>query len=98
MEWSDQAAAEAARNGNSLAFRALVERHSRAVFRLAFRMCGNEEDAEDMVQDTFLRAYRQLRQFDGRSAFGNWVHRICENSCMDLLRSKKSRRDRKPVE
>src|SRR5579883_2796289 len=73
MEWSDQAAAEAARNGNSLAFRALVERHSRGVFRLAFRMCGDEQDAEDMVQETFLRAYRQLRQFDGRSAFGTWL-------------------------
>lgn len=97
MEWSDQAAAEAARSGNSLAFRALVERHSRMVFRLAFRMCSNEQDAEDMVQETFLRAYRQLRQFDGRSAFATWLHRICVNCCLDLLRSKKSRRESKPA-
>ena len=46
-----------ARQGDSDAFRALVERHSRSVFRLAFRMTGNEQDAEDVVQESFLRAY-----------------------------------------
>ena len=50
-----------ARQGDSEAFRSLVEQHSRSAFRLAFRMTGNEHDAEDVVQDSFLRAYRQLR-------------------------------------
>ena len=77
MEWTDEAAAQQACKGNHLAFRMLVERHSRAVFRLAFRMCGNEQDAEDLVQETFLRAYRQLDGFDGRSKFGTWIYRIC---------------------
>ncbi len=93
MEWTDQAAAEEVRKGNQLAFRVLVERHSRPVFHLAFRMCGNEQDAEDLVQETFLRAYKQLNRFDGRSAFGTWLYRICANCALDLLRSRKSRRE-----
>ncbi len=93
MEWTDQAAAEEARKGNQFAFRVLVERHSRAVFRLAYRMCGNEQDAEDLVQETFLRAYKQLNRFDGRSAFGTWLYRICANCSLDLLRSRKSRKE-----
>jgi RNA polymerase sigma-70 factor (ECF subfamily) len=93
MEWTDQAAAEAARKGNQLAFRVLVERHSRPVFRLAYRMCGSEQDAEDVVQETFLRAYKQLGRFDGRSAFGTWLYRICANCALDLLRSRKARHE-----
>ena len=93
MEWTDEAAAEEARKGNHLAFRTLVERHSRAVFRLAFRMCGNEEDAEDLVQETFLRAYKQLGSFNGRSTFGTWIYRICANCSLDFMRAQKSRRE-----
>ncbi len=93
MEWSDQAAADEVRKGNPVAFRVLVERHSRSVFRLAYRMCGNEQDAEDLVQETFLRAYKQIAKFDGRSAFSTWLYRICANCSLDLLRSRKSRRE-----
>ncbi len=96
MEWTDQAAAEQARRGDQNAFRVLVERHSRAVFRLAFRMTGNEQDAEDLVQETFLRAYKQIHRFDGRSAFGTWLYRICANCSLDLIRAKKSRREQQP--
>jgi RNA polymerase sigma-70 factor, ECF subfamily len=93
MEWTDSAAAEQARKGDQNAFRVLVERHSQAVFRLAFRMTGNEQDAEDTVQETFLRAYKQLHRFDGRAAFGTWLYRICVNCSLDLLRSRKSRKE-----
>ncbi len=62
MEWTDSAAAEEARKGDQHAFRVLVERHSQSVFRLAFRMTGNEQDAEDLVQETFLRAYKQIHK------------------------------------
>ena len=65
-----------ARQGDSDAFRVLVERHSRAVFRLAYRMTGNEQDAEDVVQESFLRAYRQLDRFQSRANFGTWLYRI----------------------
>jgi RNA polymerase sigma-70 factor (ECF subfamily) len=93
MEWTDSAAAEEARKGNQHAFRVLVERHSKPVFRLAFRMTGNEHDAEDVVQETFLRAYKQLQRFDGRAAFGTWLYRICANCSLDLIRARKSRKE-----
>jgi RNA polymerase sigma-70 factor, ECF subfamily len=97
MEWTDAAAADEARKGNQNAFRVLVERHSLALFRLAYRMTANEHDAEDLVQETFLRAYKQIHRFDGRAAFGTWLYRICANCSLDLLRTKKTRGERQPV-
>ena len=91
MEWTDSGAAEEARKGNQQAFRVLVERHSRSIFRLAFRMTGNEQDAEDMVQETFLRAWKQMHRYDGRASFGTWVYRIAANASLDLIRSRKVR-------
>src|SRR5205085_11401428 len=82
-----------ARQGDSDAFRALVERHSRSVFRLAFRMTGNEQDAEDVVQESFLRAYRQLGRFESRANFGTWLYRIVANCSVDHMRAKKARHD-----
>src|SRR5204863_5466662 len=82
-----------ARQGDNEAFRALVERHSRSVFRLAFRMTGNEQDAEDVVQESFLRAYRQLARFESRANFGTWLYRIVANCSVDLMRSKQARHD-----
>lgn len=96
MEWTDAEAAEEARRGDQSAFRVLVERHSRALFRLAYRMTGNQQDAEDLVQETFLRAYKQLGKFDNRSAFATWLYRICANCSLDLIRSRKSRREQQP--
>jgi RNA polymerase sigma-70 factor, ECF subfamily len=89
MPHTDAAAVALARDGDSEAFRALVERHSRAVYRLAHRMTGNPQDAEDVVQETFLRAYRQLGRFESRANFGTWLHRIAVNCSIDLIRSRK---------
>src|SRR5881396_3676598 len=90
MDASDAAAVLArARQGDGEAFRELVERHSRSVFRLAYRMTGNEQDAEDVVQETFLRAYKQLNRFESRAGFGTWLHRIASNCSLDLLRKRK---------
>ena len=80
-----------ARQGDSEAFRALVERHSRAVFRLAHRMTGSAQDAEDVVQETFLKAYRQLSRFESRANFSTWLHRIAVNCSIDLIRSRPHR-------
>jgi RNA polymerase sigma-70 factor, ECF subfamily len=91
MEWSDEAAAARAKAGDADAFRVLVERHSRPLFRLAFRMTGNEQDAEDIVQDTFLRAYRRIAKFDERASFGTWLYRITVNCSLDLVRARKRR-------
>jgi RNA polymerase sigma-70 factor, ECF subfamily len=93
MEISDQEAVELIRGGDPDAFRVLVDRHSRAIFRLAWRMTANAHEAEDIVQDTFLRAYKQLGRFDGRAAFGTWVHRIAVNCSLDLIRARKRRQE-----
>ena len=89
MPQTDAAAVALARDGDSEAFRALVERHSRAVYRLAHRMTGSPQDAEDVVQETFLRAYRQLGRFESRANFGTWLHRIAVNCSIDLIRSRR---------
>ena len=73
MPHTDAAAVALARDGDSEAFRALVDRHSRAVYRLAHRMTGNPHDAEDVVQETFLRAYRQLGRFESRANFARLI-------------------------
>jgi RNA polymerase sigma-70 factor (ECF subfamily) len=91
MEISDEAAVELTQRGDHDAFRVLVDRHSRAVYRLAWRMTANSHEAEDIVQETFLRAYKQLKRFDGRAAFGTWVHRIAVNCSLDLIRARKRR-------
>ena len=86
MPQTDAATVALARDGDSEAFRALVERHSRAVYRLAHRMTGNPSDAEDVVQETFLKAYKQLGRFESRANFGTWLHRIAVNCSIDLIR------------
>ena len=88
MDGSDAAAVAQARAGDTEAFRALVERYSRKVFRLGYRMTSNEEDAEDVVQETFLRAYRRLHQFESRANFGTWIFRIAVNAALDLMRKR----------
>jgi len=88
MDASDRATALIrARQGDEDAFGALVQQHSRKVFQLAFRMMGNEQDAEDVVQESFLRAYRQLGRFQARADFGTWLYRIAANCAVDMMRS-----------
>ncbi|HTS29801.1 MAG TPA: sigma-70 family RNA polymerase sigma factor [Bryobacteraceae bacterium] len=91
MELTDAVFVSKARSGDPEAYRVLVDRHSRSLFRLAFRMTGNEQDAEDVVQESFLRAYRQLGKFDERASFGTWLYRIATNYSLDLVRSRKRR-------
>src|ERR1051325_5811712 len=85
---TDVATVSRARHGDPDAFRQLVERHSRPIFRVAYRMTGNEHDADDVVQETFLRANKQLEQFEERANFGTWLHRIAINCSLDLLRAR----------
>ncbi len=87
---SDAVAVERTLAGDREAYRALVDRHSRNIYRLAFRMMGNRQDAEEVVQESFLRGYQKLRQFAGNSNFGTWVYRIAANYAIDLLRQRKA--------
>lgn len=75
--------------GDEDAFRRIVDRHSRAIYQLAYRITGRREDAEDVVQDTFIRAYRQLGSFEARSNVSTWLHRIGVNCAIDLVRRRK---------
>src|SRR5436309_5277631 len=88
MDLTDAAAVSRARRGDADAFRLLVDRHSHAVFRLAYRMTGNEHDADDVVQETLLRAWRQIGGFEERANFSTWIHRIAVNCSLDLLRAR----------
>jgi RNA polymerase sigma-70 factor, ECF subfamily len=99
MEAEASGAVERARLGDSDAFRLLVERHGRTIFRLAYRITGNEEDAEDVVQETFLKAYRELDRYESRCSFSTWLYRIASNCSLDLIRKRKIReqkRERSP--
>lgn len=93
MDLGDENALGKARRGDRDAFHTLVERHARAVYHLAFRMTGNPSDAEDMVQETFLKAWKQIGKFDGRASFGTWLHRICANCSLDFIRSRKRKQE-----
>jgi RNA polymerase sigma-70 factor (ECF subfamily) len=88
MHLDDAAAVALAAGGDEDAFRVLVERHSRSVFRLAYRMTNSAEDAEDVVQETFVRAYQQLARFESRSHFSTWLYRIGFNCAIDHLRKR----------
>jgi len=83
---------ERARTGDPEAFRELVESYSPKLFRLAYRITGDESSAEDAVQETFLRAYRALGRFDARAQFGTWLHRIAVNSALELVRKQQRHR------
>jgi RNA polymerase sigma-70 factor (ECF subfamily) len=91
MEDSEALAIAKAKAGDSDGYRCLVEKHGRSVFRLAFRMTGNEQDAEDIVQETFMRAYKQLNRYESRSSFSTWLYRIASNCSVDFIRARKVR-------
>ncbi len=80
--------------GDANAFEHLVHAYEKTVYNLALRTLGNREDAEDVTQEAFLKAYRSLDSFRGDSKFSVWLYRIVSNLCLDLLRS----RQRKPVQ
>jgi RNA polymerase sigma-70 factor (ECF subfamily) len=95
MQADDSALVAQARGGDEEAFRLLVERHSRSVYKLAFRMTGRPQDAEDIVQETFVRAFRQLSRFAAQSSFTTWLYRIGFNCAVDHLRAR-PRREAQP--
>jgi RNA polymerase sigma-70 factor (ECF subfamily) len=82
-----------ARAGDHAAFRVLVERYQGRAYRLALRVLRDEEQARDVVQDAFLKAYESLSRFEGRSSFYTWLYRIVMNLCLDRKRRDRSDRE-----
>ena len=81
-------------DGNRMSFQLLVERYQDRLFSLARHYTRNPVDAEDIVQEAFLKAYRRLASFDGRSSFYTWIYRIAVNTVLDVMK----RRGRSPVQ
>jgi RNA polymerase sigma-70 factor (ECF subfamily) len=82
-----------AQRGDRAAFDSLVRRYDQSVLRLALHMLGNEQDAQDVHQEAFLKAYRHLGNFRFECSFYTWLYRIVTNLCLDQLRRRKSRRE-----
>ena len=75
--------------GKTNAFSYIVDRHKNKAYNLAFRICGNHEDAEEIAQDSFLKAYRSLKGFKMKSSFATWLYRIVYNTAISHVRIKK---------
>jgi len=95
MEVTDAAVVAQVLAGDRDAFRVLVDRHGRSLYRLAYRMTGNQQDSEEIVQETFLRAYKALERFEMRSNFGTWIYRIAVNRTLDFLSAKRAQMQEK---
>ncbi len=85
MDTNDHAAIRAVLAGDKDAYGVLVVRHSEKLFRVAFRITGNEADAEDVVQEALLRGYRKLESFELRSDFGTWIYRIAVRCALNRI-------------
>jgi len=88
---SDKHCIEKVLAGNVNAFSCLVEAHKDKAFNLAFRICGNREEAEEIAQDAFLKAYKSLSDFRMKSSFATWLYRIVYNTAVSLVRTRKGK-------
>jgi RNA polymerase sigma-70 factor, ECF subfamily len=93
MTWTDEDLVARSRGGDLESFNQLILRWERPIYALAYRVIGREEDARDVVQETFLRAFRALPGFKGQAKFSSWLYRIALNLCRDWIR----RRRRSPL-
>lgn len=91
-DFDERSAIEACREGNKEMFRPLVEKYRQQTFFFALQIVGNREDALDISQESFIRAYKNLGRFDTGRPFGAWLLRIVRNLCIDLLRRRRVRR------
>lgn len=90
-ELSDDALVQRARQRDLAAFETLVERHEEKIYRLAMRLVRNESDAQEILQETFLSAWRNLASFEGKAQFGSWLYRVAANAALMMLRTQRRR-------
>jgi RNA polymerase sigma-70 factor (ECF subfamily) len=89
MTWTDEELVARSRTGDMDSFNQLILRWERPIYALAYRVIGQEEDARDVAQETFLRAFRALPGFKGQAKFSSWIYRIALNLCRDWIRRKR---------
>ena len=89
----DKKLIEKAAGGDVEAFEKIIEEYQNIVYSIALRMSGNETDAFDMAQEVFIKLYRNLSKFDGRSKLSTWIYRVASNTCLDELKKRKRIRD-----
>jgi RNA polymerase sigma-70 factor (ECF subfamily) len=89
MTWTDEELVARSKTGDTESFNQLVRRWERPIFALAYRTLGREEDARDVTQETFLRAFRALPGFKGDAKFSSWLYRIALNLCRDWIRKQR---------
>jgi RNA polymerase sigma-70 factor (ECF subfamily) len=89
MTWTDEELVARSKGGDTESFNQLVRRWERPIFALAYRTLGREEDARDVTQETFLRAFRALSGFKGDAKFSSWLYRIALNLCRDWMRKER---------
>jgi RNA polymerase sigma-70 factor, ECF subfamily len=89
MTSTDEELVARSRGGDADSFNQLILRWERPIYALAYRVIGREEDARDVCQETFLRAFRALPGFKGEAKFSSWVYRICLNLCRDWIRKQR---------
>src|SRR5215470_2656570 len=94
---NDSELIRAAQRGDHSAFEVLVRQYDQAVLRLALHLTGTEQDAKDIYQEAFLKAYRHIGNFRFECSFYTWMYRIVTNLCLDQLRKKKTRKEDSPV-
>lgn len=82
---------QALKSGDQAAYATLIERHSGTIYNLALRLMGNREDAEEVLQETFLSAFRAVNRFEGRSQLSTWLYRIAYNAALMRLRRRQLR-------
>jgi RNA polymerase sigma-70 factor, ECF subfamily len=86
MTWTDEELVARSIGGDAESFNELILRWERPIYALAYRTIGREEDARDVCQETFLRAFRALPGFRGQAKFSSWLYRIALNLCRDWIR------------
>jgi len=84
--WNEQELVNLSKNGDHNAYRQLVERNMKQAYNLAYRYVGNHDDAEDVAQDAFVRAYRSLKYFRGDAEFSTWLYRIVTNTALNRVK------------
>lgn len=80
-----------AAGGDAAAFNVLLGNHEKRMYAVCLRICGNQEDAQDCLQESMLRVFRSISGFKGQSSFSTWVYRVTMNTCLDELRKRKNK-------